>query len=255
MQPIDELLQLAKSAAAQAGARLASFADAQKRYVHSRGNAKEVKAVADVVLERVILEALAPAGLPILSEETGLTAGRQSSQYLFIVDPLDGTFNFVKGLGPSAVCIALWGGERPSFGVVYNLADRRLYWGGAEVGAYAAGERIRVSETARLEHASLCTGFPVRFDFASPEAAARFMASAAHYAKVRMLGSAAASLLHVACGAADAYTEENIMLWDVAAGLAIVEGAGGRVTIRKSRGDWCYSVTASNGRLQMEAPQ
>jgi myo-inositol-1(or 4)-monophosphatase len=255
MQPLDEWLQLARSAASRAGARLAGFADAQKRYIHSRDNAREVKAVADVVLERDILQALAPAGLPILSEEAGLIAGRDDSQYRFIVDPLDGTFNFVKGLGPSAVCLALWQGERPCFGVVYSLADRRLYWGGPELGAYADGAPIRVSDTARLEHASLCTGFPVRFDFSSAAAAGRFMAAAGRYAKVRMPGSAAASLLHVACGAADAYAEENIMLWDVAAGLAIVAGAGGTIAIRRSGGEWCYSVAASNGHLPMEAPQ
>ena len=69
------------------------------------------------------------------------------------------------------------------------------------------------------------------------------------YAKVRMLGSAAISLLQVARGAADVYMEQNIMLWDVAAGLAIVEGAGGRGLFAKTHRDWCYEVIAANAHL------
>jgi myo-inositol-1(or 4)-monophosphatase len=251
----DDLLQLAKRTTAAAGARLASFADGERRYGHSAANAKEVKAIADTILEEDILRALAPAGLPILSEESGLIAGHGSSRYRFIVDPLDGTFNFVKGLGPSAVCVGLWEGEVPVFGVIYSLADRRLFWGGVQLGgAFADCERISVSTTTRLEHASLCTGFPARFEFSGNNAAGRFLASVGRYAKVRMLGSAAVSLLHVARGSADAYAEDNIMLWDVAAGVAIVEGAGGRVTLDRTDGDWCYRVLASNRRLAVEMP-
>jgi myo-inositol-1(or 4)-monophosphatase len=77
----------------------------------------------------------------------------------------------------------------------------------------------------------------------------RFKDLVAPYAKVRMLGSAAVSLLHVANGSADAYCEQNIMLWDVAGGLGIVEGAGGKIVLRKAGGEWCYSVFASNPRL------
>jgi myo-inositol-1(or 4)-monophosphatase len=69
------------------------------------------------------------------------------------------------------------------------------------------------------------------------------------YAKVRMLGSAAASLVRVAQGAADLYTESSIMLWDVAAGMAIVEGAGGRCAMDRSGAPWCYDVIAANPAL------
>jgi myo-inositol-1(or 4)-monophosphatase len=252
MPSIDELLELAKRTTAEAGARLAGFAEERVRYRHDPANVREVKAVADAVLEQAILQALIPTGVPVLSEESGMSGTPDPAGLLFIVDPLDGTFNFVKGLGPSAVCVALWEGEQPLFGVIYSLAEQALYWGGAKYGAHAGGARIAVSATAQLQHASLCTGFPARFDFNSEVSTARFMTTAARYAKVRMLGSAAVSLLQVARGSADAYAEENIMLWDVAAGLAIVAAAGGSFTLRKTARQWCHNVTACNGVPALE---
>src|SRR6266487_788121 len=95
---LDALLQLAKSAAAGAGqSLLRGVTDDHRRYTRSHENPKEIKAVADAVLEEEILRILRPAGLPILSEEAGLVSSAESSTYRFIVDPLDGTFNFVKG--------------------------------------------------------------------------------------------------------------------------------------------------------------
>lgn len=205
--------------------------------------------MADSVLEKDILEALAPLRLPILSEESGYVAGDNDSQYRFIVDPLDGTFNFVKGLGPSAVSIALWKADAPIFGVIYSIGEQQLFWGGASLAAYGGGRRISVSHTSTQAEAAICTGLPVRFDVSNEAVMRDFGRMIAPFAKVRMLGSAAMSLVAVARGAADAYCEHNIMLWDVAAGLAIVEGAGGAVTVKPSDTNEGYTVCASNGRI------
>jgi myo-inositol-1(or 4)-monophosphatase len=246
------LLELAKSAATAAGARLLDAAeDRDRSYSHAIDHPREIKAAADVAAEACILAALAPAGLPLLSEESGYTAARhrREADYWFIVDPLDGTFNYAKGVGPCAVSIALWQGEQPVFGVIYNLQNRRLSWGGPALGAYEDGRRLSVSATPSEDRAVLCTGFPARLDLSSDAVMRSFWRLTTPYAKVRMLGSAAVSLLHVACGAADAYAEDDIMLWDVAAGIAMVEGAGGRV--RRSPGSREYSldVRAWNGVL------
>jgi myo-inositol-1(or 4)-monophosphatase len=247
---VNALLELAKSAAMKGGSRLLDNAtDGDKNYVHSLDYPREVKAVADAVLEEDILQALASTGLAILSEESGYVPARQESNYWFIVDPLDGTFNFVKGLGPSAVSIALWEEDRPIFGVIYSLAGRKLVWGGPGMGAFADGRRISVSDTSNRTQASICTGFPVRLDISNERTMNDFWNLVTPYAKVRMLGSAAVSLLHVATGAADVYSEQNIMLWDVAAGLAIVSGAGGGSVIVKTDSNWCYRVFASNASL------
>lgn len=250
MPELDALLELCKSAAARAGARLLdSVTQGDKSYVHCREHPREIKAIADTVLEKDILQALASTELPILSEESGHIPGQRQSTYWFIVDPLDGTFNFVKGLGPSAVSIALWEDQKPLFGVIYNLMERQLVWGGAGMGAYADGRPISVSDTSDRSRASICTGFPVRFDVTNERTMRDFWCLVQPYAKVRMLGSAAVSLLQVARGAADVYAEQDIMLWDVAAGLAIVEGAGGRTVLTGTNHTWCYDVFASNGVL------
>lgn len=250
MLDLDTLLALAKSAATQAGTRLLnSMTAGDRNYVHSVDHPREIKAIADTMLDKDILEALASTGLAVLSEESGYIPARQESNYWFIVDPLDGTFNFVKRLGPCAVSIALWERDKPVFGVIFNLEERELAWGGAEMGAFAAGRRISVSDTCSPAEASICTGFPVRFDVENDMAMNNFLRVVKPYAKIRMLGSAAVSLLRVATGAADAYSEHNIMLWDVAAGLAIVDGAGGETMLEKADGNWCYRVFASNPSL------
>ncbi len=251
MPRVNDLLELSKSIAGQAGLRLLSFTDEHKSYGHSRDLTKEIKAVADTVLERDILQALLPAGLPILSEESGNIPAPDDSGYRFVVDPLDGTFNFVKGLGPSAVSIALWREQTPVFGVICCVPERQLFWGGAGIGSFADGKPISVSTTSSPAQASICTGFPVRFDVTSDAAMQIFWRTVKPYAKVRMIGAAAASLLYVARGSADAYVERNIMLWDVAAGIAIVEGAGGKVRCDPGTVEYSLDVHASNGILSM----
>ena len=218
-------------------------------YVHSPEHRREIKAIADTVLEQEILAGLAGAQLSILSEESGYTASPQTTPRWFIVDPLDGTFNFVKGLGPSAISVALWEHDRPVFGVIYRLAERQLAWGGRGIGAFIDGRSISVSGTSDPSLASISTGFPVRLDMESEANMRGFWRMVTPYAKVRMLGSAAASLAYVAQGAADLYAERSIMLWDVAAGLAIVEGAGGQYVMNRNGAQWCYDVIAANPAL------
>jgi myo-inositol-1(or 4)-monophosphatase len=249
------LLDLAKSAAVRAGTRLLESVDAVDRsYVHSAELPREVKAAADSVLEREILGTLADSQLAVLTEESGYIPSPRPSNRWFIVDPLDGTFNFVKGLGPSAVSIALWEDQNPIFGVIYDLTEERLAWGGAGMGAFINGHPIAISNTSTLATASLCTGFPVRFALESDQSMQHFCRLVRPFAKVRMIGSAAMALLQVARGSADVYLEQSIMLWDVAAGIAIVQGAGGTATFRRNELEWSYDVIASNVTLMPHVP-
>jgi myo-inositol-1(or 4)-monophosphatase len=249
------LLDLAKSAAVRAGRQLLESVETVDRsYVHSAELPREVKAAADLALERDILGALADSRLAVLSEESGYISAPQPSNRWFIVDPLDGTFNFVKGLGPCAVSIALWEDQTPIFGVIYDLMERQLAWGGAGMGAFIDGRPISISNTSSLAMASICTGFPVRFDIESDQSMRQFWRLVSPFAKVRMIGSAAAALLQVARGSADVYLEQSIMLWDVAAGIAIVQGAGGAAAFRRNEGEWSYDVVASNVALMPQVP-
>lgn len=253
MPPTDELLRLAKAVAQAAATRLLSLGDTHKSYTHSAELTREIKALADRVLDDEIVAALRPTGVPILSEESGCSAPEHAGPYRFIVDPLDGTFNFVRTLGPCAVSIALWNLQQPVFGVVYNLTERQLYWGGPECGAFADDLPIAVSTITEQGRACLCTGFPARFEFDAEHARQDFWQRVTPYAKVRMIGSAAVALLHVARGSADAYFEKNIMLWDVAAGLAIVQGAGGVIRYMPGELEHSLDVEADNGRMSSTA--
>lgn len=245
-----ELLELSKAVAKRAGLRFRDGQGADLRvHVRARDNRREVKARADTILEEEILKELRPTELSILSEESGFIEGRRDAEYLFIIDPLDGTFNFVKGLGPCAVSIALWKKQQPLFGVILNLMDGRLVWGGPGLGAFADGRRIAVSSTSTMSEACICTGLPAGLDVQSPAALERLCRIVRSFEKIRMLGSAAVSLVNVATGCADAYSEQNIMLWDVAAGVAIVEGAGGTTRRFATGAEYTLNVDASNGRL------
>jgi myo-inositol-1(or 4)-monophosphatase len=253
---IDGLLELAKTTAVLAGTRLLeNRGTVDRSFTYSAQLPREVKAAADAVLEREILRMLTPVGLAILTEESGFVPARQPSDLWFIVDPLDGTFNFVKRLGPSAVSIGLWRERQPVFGVIYDLTQRQLSWGFAGGGAWVEGRPISVSRTSDLAQASISTGFPVRFDLEDDRAGREFFRLIRPFAKVRMLGSAASSLLHVAHGSADVYLEQSIMLWDVAAGLALVQGAGGSTSFTATDRDWCYDVVAANPALLPQVPR
>ena len=252
MHDLNELLDLTKEVALKVGTNILEHNDQEyKSYVFSSTYPKEVKALADTIIEKDILKQLTLTGLPILSEESGYLPNKHESGYYFILDPLDGTFNFVKGLGPCAVSIALWDNNKPVFGVIYDLLTKHLIYGGSMFGAYCDGKKIKVSSIENKEEASICTGFPVRFDVKSDETMKGFWNMVRPYAKVRMLGSAAMSLVNVGKGAAEVYSEKNIMLWDVAAGIAIVDGAGGVYKMNEATDKWSYDITASNGRFSI----
>lgn len=219
-----------------------------KDYLHSSENSKEIKSFADTFFEKEILTQLTKFGLPILTEESGYLKNNSNSEFFFIVDPLDGTFNFVKGLGPCAISIALWKDRKPVFGVIYDLVKNQLIYGGPEFGSYCDNNKIIVSDTKNKSEASICTGFPASFEL-NESNLNHFINTVKPFAKVRMLGSAAISLVNVASGISDVYFERSIMLWDVAAGIAIVEGAGGKYLLKGSSVRWSYEVNASNANL------
>ncbi|MBT4096694.1 MAG: hypothetical protein HOE86_03565 [Gemmatimonadetes bacterium] len=247
---IGELLALARDTAERVGRRLAQDATEGLRAhgVHPE-HPREVKALADAVLEQEILADLMPTGISILSEEAGLLTAGNDDTLRFIVDPLDGTFNFVHGLGPWAVSIALWQRTEPVFGVVYSAGDDAVFWGGPGIGSFRGDDPITVSQASDRARASVCTGVPARVDVGDPVYKQRFWDVVSGFGKIRMLGSASISLVHVASGAADAYCEDGIMIWDVAAGLAIVRGAGGSQTCTPGRTEFSVNVFACNGRL------
>ena len=209
---------------------------------------REMKSAVDQISEDIILGKLLHTGLPVLSEEAGQVGAKKQEDFRWIIDPLDGTVNFVRGIGSCAVSIAFWQNKGPIFGVIGEFPSGKIAWGGREIGSYLDGQRLQVSGLLDKRKAILCTGFPSRFDF-SENNLNSFTSQVSVFGKVRMLGSAALSLLSVARGATDAYSEQEIMVWDVAGGLALVQGAGGTVSFQTGKAEYALNVYADNGML------
>ena len=124
-------------------------------------------------------------------------------------------------------------------------------WGGVGFGAFADKDSIKVSGVDDSSKAVLCSGFPSRFDFSSKSIEKSFKIYT-EFGKVRMLGAASLSILQVARGSADAYIERDIMIWDVAAALAILQGAGGEFSISPGRFENSHDIFASNCAIEFE---
>lgn len=222
-----EWLPLAVRAARAAGEHLARSRTQAARV--SAESQRDVKLQADVEAEVRIVDVLR-GGSPfsILSEERGHIEGSDDEgDARWIVDPLDGSLNYLQEIPFCGVSIGLWNATEPLLGVVYDFIRDECFTGIVGDGAWRNDVAIRVAATTACERAVLSTGFPAATDF-STEALGDFVERVRAYRKVRLLGSAALSLAYVACGRVDAYVERDIKLWDVAAGLALVQAAGGR---------------------------
>ncbi len=245
-----DLLELSKNAVICAFNKLVEL-DEQgvKNYVFSDEVPKEAKADADTIIEKILIDKLSVSDLSILSEESGLSKAQSNSTLQFIVDPIDGTINFLRGISNCSISVALFDGDAPVFGVLASYPSGRIAWGGRKIGAFIDNSEIKVSSINNSEKGILCTGFPSRFQFNS-ESIFKQMDLMSKFSKVRMLGSASQSLLQVAQGSAEVYAETDIMIWDVAAGLAIVEGAGGIFSTSSGNCDYALNVIASNGFIE-----
>ena len=213
-----------------------------------RSESKDIKTRADLAAQEVIFSKLQSSCIPILSEED---ENRHSliSGPTWIVDPLDGTLNFTRGFPMACVSIALWDGESPILGVIADIYHGNIFSGFVGEAAFLDGKKISVSDLTDVSQAVICTGFPSGRNYGQ-ESLLEFVEKVRQYKKVRMLGSAALMLAQVAAGRADVYEEEDIYLWDVAAGLALVKAAGGEFTMSPGSGQFKYNVRAWNGKLR-----
>lgn len=214
-------LFLAKTAAIEAGKCLKK----KNCMVINSKEKKDLKTEADKISEQIILEKLNGTGYSILSEEIGMI--ERNEDYCWIIDPLDGTVNYIKGIHEYAcVSIALYKHTQPVLGVVYRFMVDELFYGIVGKGAYKNDRPIFPSTEQKVEQAVMATGFPVRRNY-STESLISFIRKVQCFKKVRMLGAAAIMSCFVADGRVDAYFEDEIMIWDIAAAKAIVDATGG----------------------------
>ena len=207
------------------------FGEVNELQVSKKGAADFVTA-ADLKAEQTIFEMLAKArpGYGFLGEERGMIEGTDKT-HTWIVDPLDGTTNFVHAIPHFAVNIAL---QREGAGIVaavtYNPITNEMFWAEKGKGAYVSDKRIRVAARTRLDEAVFGTGIP----FLGHGQHARFLKElhqiSQRVAGVRRFGSAALDLAWVAAGRLDGFWERDLKSWDIAAGLLLVTEAGGKTT-------------------------
>lgn len=204
----------------------------------------------DITAEKMIVE-----GLSKLVPEAGFiteenTIIKISDTLNWIIDPLDGTTNFMHGIPVFAVSIALQKGNETLLGVVYDVCNDNLFYAD-ETGAYCNGSSISVSDNMVLNKSLLATGFPY-YDFDGMENYMNVLKELMQHSHgLRRLGSAAIDLAYVACGKFEGFFEYGLQPWDVAGGAYIVKQAGGKVTDFNGGNDYIFSKTmvAANSHI------
>lgn len=197
----------------------------------------------DKTAEKQIVGALRELlpGSGFITEEGSATASDE--EFKWIIDPLDGTTNFIHGLPPYSTSIALMHGREVVVGVVYEVCLREMFyaWKGSE--AYLNGKVIRASEVRAVENSLIAIGF----SYAASQASGDHMANLARYQRssdgIRRLGSAAVDAAYVACGRFEVFVQSGLAPWDIAAGALIVQRAGGRVTDYAGGEDYIFGGT------------
>ncbi len=212
-------------------------------------SAHDLKLRADRLSEKRIVDHLRKhTPFSILSEESGMLKGSEDG-FWWVVDPLDGTINYFHQIPLSCVSIALCYQQRPVLGVIYDFGRKELFTGVVGQGAWLNGRKIRVSRRKYKRQAVLATGFPSQ-NALSVDDIDTFVRNLNTYRKVRLLGSAALSMAYVAAGRMDSYYEKDIMFWDVAAGVALIKAAGGKIILSSTGREYCYQISAHNGKLR-----
>ena len=206
------------------------FGELGELQVSKKGAADYVSA-ADTKAEQTIFEILTKArpGYSFLGEERGLIEGTDKT-HTFIVDPLDGTTNFLHAIPQFAINIALERDAQVVAGVTYNPVTQEMFWAEKGKGAFMNDRRLRVAARTQIIEAVLATGIP----FAGRPGHGQFLKELHQVAQrvsgVRRFGSAALDLAWVAAGRFDGYWERGLQAWDVASGVLLVTEAGGKVT-------------------------
>ena len=250
--------KVAREAGAYINKERASFSLDKVERKHAHDYVSYVDKGSEQLIVKALRELLPEAGY-ITEEGTAKedvsAISHQPSDFVWVVDPLDGTTNFIHGFAPYAVSIALCQGHEIVLGVVYEIVSDECFYAWQNGGAWIDGrrERLRVG-TSEINDALLCLQLPYNSDAYKPVIKRLIEHFYGNVGSIRMMGSAAIALCYVAAGRLDAYAERYIGQWDYMAGALIVKEAGGRVTNYAGEdyfmeGD---SVVATNGVIHQE---
>ncbi|MEN9764860.1 MAG: hypothetical protein RL397_815 [Pseudomonadota bacterium] len=240
------MLNTAVKAARKAGAIINRASLDIDRVRISRKDRNDFVTEVDEACERVIIETLTQAypSHGFLGEESGLTgasASSKASEYVWVIDPLDGTTNFIHGMPVYCVSIGLLHKGQVTQAVVYDPSRDELFVASKGKGAFLNDRRIRVSKQDRLEGALVGTGFPFKRQAQIDLYLSMFKEISEKAAGLRRPGAAAIDLAYVAAGRYDAFFEMGLMPWDAAAGSLLITEAGGFVGNFKGESDYLFA--------------
>ena len=194
------------------------------------------------------LRNILPSSTFLTEEQTVETT---CGEYQWIIDPIDGTTNFVHGVPAFAISLALRHKEEIVFGIVHEINRDEQFYAAKDKGAFLNETKIEVTPTDKLENSLIATGFPYD-EFDREEAYWKALRTFTHKTRgIRRLGSAAVDLCYVACGRFDCFFEYSLSPWDVAGGAFIVQQAGGKITDFNGGDNWLFGkeIIASNKKL------
>ena len=209
---------------------------------------------ADLSSEKAIIKIL-QKGYPkieIMSEETNSETNLNEHEKIWIIDPLDGTLNFLHGLPHFAISMALMVNEEIISGIIYDPIKDELFWAEKGIGAFLNGKRIRVSARSQLKDSLVSTGIPWKGMESSHKNYLKILENIMKSSSgIRRYGAAALDLAYVAAGRYDAFWEFNLKTWDIAAGALIVKEAGGYVGNINKNENYLYTgnIYACNNNL------
>lgn len=231
-------LEIAKKACKKASKYLLGLTEK----LVNKNEAKDIKLQADIESEKIILDILQTNfNYPILTEEAGEVGDFCTNGKYWIIDPIDGTLNFSKDIPISCISIALYEKDEPILGVIYDFNRDEMFSGLVGVGAWLNEMSMQLSTVTEQSKAVIATGFPSYRSY-EMDSLQQFISFVQGFKKVRLLGSAALSLAYVASGRCEVYSEEDIKLWDVAAGIAMIKSLGGYVDIQPSESKYGFDV-------------
>ena len=246
MLDLPNLLDIAKDAAVIAGKYLKENQNEDLQILLNSG--RDVKLQIDQDTEELIKQEIsARSDFPILAEESGYS--RALGDIFWVIDPLDGTSNYLRNIPISCVAIAVIDKLNPVVGVINDFNNNHLYYAHEGIQACMNNKNLNVSQVNAKADGTLVTGIPAKTHYSNEEFHT-MIAEFQEWKKIRMIGSAAMASAYVAAGKAETYKENGIFLWDVAAGAAIVRSAGGNINISDVQDDFRVDAIFSNATIQ-----
>ena len=211
---------------------------------------RDTKLQADVSSENLIKEIISSdSNYQILAEESGQSSDDLGETF-WVIDPLDGTANYNREIPICCVSIGMVTDLKPVFGVIYDFNNDELYIGDCiNKIATLNNKTMYVSDICNKDEGIVVTGLPLNTDY-SDTALQKLISDMQVWKKTRMIGSAAMASCYVATGKAEMYKEKGIYLWDIVAGAAIVESAGGSAEISNLRANYQVDVIFSNAKIK-----